>query len=187
MNKLYIGLVHFPIYNKHHEIVKTSVTTIDVHDIARASKTFDVSRFFVITPVEIQQNLVTELILHWKDGFGGEYNPIRKKALKIAKVIDSIEDTLAEIEGEEGEKPIIIATSAQKDNLDKSKIKQIIEVKNELLGKKPTLILFGTGWGLADEVLNMSDYILEPIRGDAPFNHLPVRSAVSIYLDRLIS
>jgi len=32
----------------------------------------------------------------------------------------------------------------------------------------------------------MSTYILEPIRGNAKYNHLSVRSAVSIILDRLL-
>ena len=43
----------------------------------------------------------------------------------------------------------------------------------------PYLILFGTGWGLTSE-------ILEPIRGKTKYNHLCVRSAVSIILDRLL-
>ena len=48
------------------------------------------------------------------------------------------------------------------------------------------LLLFGTGWGLTEEVMNSSKYILEPIRGNTKYNHLSVRSAVSIILDRLL-
>ena len=50
---------------------------------------------------------------------------------------------------------------------------------------KPYLLLFGTGWGLTDEVMAMSDYILEPIRANSKYNHLSVRAAVAIILDRL--
>ena len=50
---------------------------------------------------------------------------------------------------------------------------------------KPYLLLFGTGWGLTDEVMDMSDYILEPIRANSKYNHLSVRAAVAIILDRL--
>ena len=50
---------------------------------------------------------------------------------------------------------------------------------------KPYLLLFGTGWGLTDEVMSMSDYILEPIRANSKYNHLSVRAAVAIILDRL--
>ena len=33
--------------------------------------------------------------------------------------------------------------------------------------------------------MNMSDYILEPIRANSKYNHLSVREAVAIILDRL--
>ena len=51
--------------------------------------------------------------------------------------------------------------------------------------ENPYLLLFGTGWGLTDEIMNMSYKILNPIRGETEYNHLSVRSAVSIILDRL--
>ena len=47
------------------------------------------------------------------------------------------------------------------------------------------LLLFGTGWGMTNEVMNKADLILEPIRGKAEYNHLSVRAAVAIILDRL--
>ena len=50
----------------------------------------------------------------------------------------------------------------------------------------PILLLFGTGFGLTDEVMDSSYKILEPIRGNTKYNHLSVRSAVSIILDRLL-
>jgi hypothetical protein len=51
---------------------------------------------------------------------------------------------------------------------------------------KPFLILFGTGWGLTEAVLAQSDYILESIEGRSDYNHLPVRSAAAVILDRLL-
>ncbi len=48
------------------------------------------------------------------------------------------------------------------------------------------LLIFGTGWGLAPAVVAEADALLEPIRsavGD--YNHLSVRSACAIALDRL--
>ena len=47
------------------------------------------------------------------------------------------------------------------------------------------LLLFGTGWGLAPEALARMDDVLEPVRGTTDYNHLSVRSAASIILDRL--
>ena len=55
-----------------------------------------------------------------------------------------------------------------------------------LTTQKPVLLLFGTGWGMPKELENMCDYSLEPIRAQSEFNHLSVRAAVAIVLDRLI-
>ena len=49
----------------------------------------------------------------------------------------------------------------------------------------PYLFLFGTGCGLAKEVLDNSDYILKPVGSYYDYNHLSVRSAVAIILDRI--
>jgi hypothetical protein len=51
----------------------------------------------------------------------------------------------------------------------------------------PHVLLFGTGWGLTREFLASCDYMLKPIEGLGGYNHLPVRSAVAIILDRLLS
>ena len=47
------------------------------------------------------------------------------------------------------------------------------------------LFLFGTGWGMTEEIFDAADLVLAPINGCGDYNHLSVRSAVSIYLDRL--
>ena len=50
---------------------------------------------------------------------------------------------------------------------------------------EPYLLVFGTGWGLTDELLAEADWVLRPVYGVDDYNHLSVRSAVSIILDRL--
>ena len=52
-------------------------------------------------------------------------------------------------------------------------------------GDKPILLLFGTGYGMEQEHMNGFDYVLEPIYGPSDYNHLCVRSAAAIILDRL--
>jgi len=184
--KFYIGLVHSPIYNKHHDIVTTSVTTIDVHDIARISKTFSIKRFYVITPIVPQQELAGKLIKHWKEGFGASYNPSRKAALKVAKIENTVEDAIADATETEGEKPIIVATTAQLVNVDPEKVLSAEVLREKANEGRAIVLLFGTGWGMTESVFKLADYVLEPIGGDFEFNHLPVRSAVSIYCDRLL-
>ena len=55
-----------------------------------------------------------------------------------------------------------------------------------LSDRKPYVLTLGTAWGLSQEFIEKADYILEPITGVSDYNHLSVRSAASIILDRLI-
>ena len=50
----------------------------------------------------------------------------------------------------------------------------------------PYLLMFGTGWGMSEELLERSDYFLEPVSGPTDYNHLSVRSACAVILDRLL-
>lgn len=58
---------------------------------------------------------------------------------------------------------------------------------------KPLLLVFGTGWGLTPQVVDKADLRLPPIACDPAFegketryNHLSVRAAIAIVLDRLL-
>ena len=181
---LFVALVHSPVYNKHGEIVATSVTNFDIHDISRTSKTYGVEGYYIVTPVDAQKELTGRIIGYWQDGgFGGTYNPDREEAFKTTYIVDSIEDTMADIEKKTGKKPLIITTSAKtfENSISYSDLSEKIFSDDNVY-----LLLFGTGYGLIQEVMDMSTYILDPIRGNAPYNHLSVRSAVSIILDRLL-
>ena len=90
---------------------------------------------------------------------------------------------MEDIEAKTGKKPLIITTSAR--TFDNSISYKALSEKM-LNDDNAYLLLFGTGYGLIQEVMDMSTYILEPIRGNAKYNHLSVRSAVSIILDRLL-
>ncbi|MGL5049862.1 MAG: RNA methyltransferase [Fusobacteriaceae bacterium] len=180
---IYLALVHYPVYNKNHDVVCTSVTNFDIHDISRSCRTYDVNQYHIIVPVEAQKQLTERIIGYWQEGTGGTFNKDREEAFSNTRVYESIQKSIEEIEKREGKKPLIITTSAKT-------FTNSISYKN--LGEKiqsddqPYLLLFGTGWGLTDEIMEMSDYILEPIRGNTKYNHLSVRSAVSIILDRLV-
>jgi hypothetical protein len=52
--------------------------------------------------------------------------------------------------------------------------------------ERAVLLLFGTGYGLANEVIERATLHLAPVRPGGGYNHLAVRSAVAIILDRLI-
>ena len=183
---LYVGLVHHPIKNKRDELVTTSVTNLDIHDISRSCKTYGVSEYFIVTPILAQQELVGRILNHWKEDKNGAYNPDRQDALDISTCVESIEAAIEKITNIEGVKPLVTVTGA---NFEKFSLKAE-ELKNKAnVDKRPIFLLFGTGWGLYASVLESADIALEPIFGNHPkgYNHLSVRSAVAIYLDRINS
>lgn len=184
--KLYVGLVHSPIKNKRGELVTTSVTNMDVHDISRSCKTFGVTQYHIITPLEVQHQLIQRILGHWERDENGAYNPDRQDALGIAHLSKTIEDSVVEIEKLEGVKPLICVTGANFDNFD-LKAEQVKE--KATLDNRPIFLLFGTGWGLHANALELADHHIEPLYGAHPegYNHLSVRSAVAIYLDRIMA
>ncbi len=183
MAKLYVALIHHPVVNKKGAIIGSALTNMDLHDIARASRTFGVLGYYVVTPYDDQAVLAGQIMGHWTDGAGGKVNPARKSALERIRVVKTFEEACKDIEAEQGQLPVKVATSAKAGNgaLSCSSLKQ------ELNGNAPHLLVFGTAWGLAEEVIDQCDHMLEPINGAGSYNHLSVRSAASIYLDRLIN
>jgi hypothetical protein len=181
-SNLYIGLVHHPIYDKRREVVATAITNFDIHDIARCAKTFGVEGFFIITPLESQVQLAERIIRHWVEGTGSVYNPTRKESLSLVRVSRSIDEADREISDLWQKKVRRVATGAfpHPKSIDFEFFKKLLKDENT-----PFFILFGTGWGLTQEVKDSSDYVLAPIDGKG-YNHLSVRSAVAIILDRLL-
>jgi len=181
--RVYMGLVHYPVYNKNREKIASSVTTLDVHDMARLAKTYDVKGFYIITPLKEQQRLIRDIIDHWTNGYGARYNPDRKEAISLVRVVSFLEDGLEEIRKEEKAKPILIATDA---NVIKDKFISYREAKDILKKGIPVFLIFGTAWGLHEDVFKKADYVLEPIYGRSGYRHLSVRTAAAIIIDRLL-
>ncbi|PIE59405.1 MAG: hypothetical protein CSA32_04255 [Desulfobulbus propionicus] len=181
-----VALVHAPVVNQKGEITGSAVTNLDLHDIARAGKTFGIRKYWVITPYEQQQLLVAEILSHWLDGHGKKADSDRAAALSLISVCGDVLTAVAGAEEAYGEKPLLIATgaAAKENNLSWQ------QVRRKVQNKKPVFLLFGTAWGLAPAVTGMAQGMLPPVRGVrgvSKFNHLSVRSAVSIVLDRLLS
>ncbi|MDD2498025.1 MAG: RNA methyltransferase [Desulfitobacteriaceae bacterium] len=180
--RLFTALVHYPVYNKKKEIINTSITNLDLHDIARASATYQVENYFIVQPVEIQHQLARTLIAHWTRGYGARYNPDRKEALSKIILLNSLNDVKNNIEERFGSPPQVIATAARAypQTIGYREMRETMERQGGNY-----LILFGTGWGLEESVIETTDFMLKPVYGPGEYNHLSVRSAVSIILDRL--
>lgn len=178
-----IALVHHPVYNRNRELVTSAVTNLDLHDIARAAKTFGLNRYYVVTPSAEQQALAAKIGSHWQEGWGAGYNPKRKAALDLVTVVATLEDASDSIATQCGKRPLLVVTgAAERDNgISCRTLRERIVV-----GDEHWLLVFGTGWGLADELFRQADLVLEPIRGQGTYNHLSVRSAAAIIMDRLL-
>ncbi len=182
MSRIYIALLHHPVLDKNGEIVTTAVTNMDIHDIARSSRTYGVSRFFVVTPVRALRALAERIIDHWMTGYGSTYNETRSDALRVVGLEADLDAVIVGIERETGRRPKIVITSARPADgtMRFEELRHRMHTEDEVY-----LIVLGTGWGLAPEILQRGDLRLEPITGAGDYNHLSVRAAAAIVLDRL--
>lgn len=180
--KLYLALLHYPVLNKAGSVVTTAIANMDLHDIARTAKTFGVEKFFVVNPVALQRELARRIIDHWRFGHGAAHNPFRREAFEKVEIQSTLENALDHIKAETGcaAKTAVTGAGLEGDVLTCGKLREFLS-NNRL----PYLLIFGTGWGVAPEVVQRADYRLEPIRGTGEYNHLAVRSAVAIILDRI--
>ncbi len=183
---IYVALVHYPVLNRMGETITSAVTNLDIHDIARAAATYDLDGYFIVTPLMEQQELVGELTGHWLKG--ASPNNDRKTALSLVRVVSSISETCRLIEAETGVLPAVIATSARRRErtVGWRELREKIQGLSDNSDHIPLLLLFGTASGLAEEVFEQVSGTLEPIEPQRLYNHLSVRSAVAITLDRLL-
>ena len=178
---LYVALMHYPVTDKNGATIASAVTNLDLHDIARVARTYGVRRYYVVTPLEDQVVLVNRILDHWVAGVGGTYNPDRRLALQLVRVAATFEAALAEIAHAEGRRPKTVATTARRPagNLSFAQLRRMCD------GPTPIVVALGTAWGLTDAFLDAADHVLDPLAGRNGYNHLSVRSAAAIILDRL--
>jgi len=179
---LYLALIHHPVYNKKGEVIASAVSNLDLHDISRAAKTYGAQAFYVLTPLVDQRRLVARIVSHWTHGLGARYNPDRGAALKLVRIEASVDAVVDEISGRGQGRPTTVVTDARPHPETIS----YAGLSGMLKSERPILLIFGTAWGLTREFIETADYVLAPIMGPTGYNHLSVRSAAAIVLDRLL-
>lgn len=179
----YCVLMHDEIVLPGDQIGTTSVTSLDIHDIARSACTYGIKNYFIVTPLQDQKKIVDRLLSFWKTGVGVDYNRHRHQAVSAVTVLDHLQDVIAEIERIEGKKPLLVATSARSQESGAPRI-TYYDQERVWREKRPVLFVFGTGHGLAPSVIEQCDFLLLPVEGLSDFNHLSVRSAAAIIFDR---
>jgi hypothetical protein len=163
-------------------LVTSAVTNLDVHDLSRSARSYGCSDYFVVHPIAAQRELVTRIRDHWIDGSSGRRIPDRREAIGLLRVVESLDHAIEALGGRDA---VEVWTTAARVA---GKTITFAHARSRLAGDgKAVLIVFGTGWGLASSVIDASDALLEPIRAPASdYNHLSVRSACAIALDRLV-
>jgi hypothetical protein len=174
-------LVHYPILDRQRAVVTGAITNLDLHDISRSAHTYGLAAFYVAHPIGAQRELATRVREHWLSGSGARRIPDRVPPMRDLRVVTSLDEAL-ESSGPETE---LWVTSAQGSAASVSHEQARERIKSD---GPPILIAFGTGWGLADEVMRRANVWLAPIRSPRPdgFNHLSVRAAAAILFDRLL-
>ncbi len=183
MRKVAIALVHFPVLDAKKAIVTTAITNLDVHDLSRSARTYGCTDYFLIHPIEAQRELVGKITDHWLHGSSGKRIPDRKEALALVRIAPALADVYAALGGRDAIEVWVTAARDVAPPIRLSEGRARIAAEG-----KPVLILFGTGWGLAPSVIAEADETLEPIHAGHPsgYNHLSVRAACAITLDRLL-
>ncbi len=180
MATISLAIIHHPVLDKQGDVVSTSINNLEIHDAARSCMTYGVDLCYIVTPLDRQRIIAEQLIDHWTNGYGQQYNPDRAKALQKIRIAKSLAEVVQEFKGRD---PVLIATSSRRreQSIGYGELRRLIAEK-----PRPVLLLFGTGWGLPPTIVADCERTLLPISGPGEYNHLPLRVAIGIILDRLL-
>lgn len=176
---LSFALIHHPVRLEKWRVGSSSLTNLDIHDIARVSRSYGLGAFYVLTPLPDQLALLQSILDHWLQG--GDTD--RKRALALVRPVADLDELEAAAAHRHGVRPVFLSTSTQWPR--KNAPAYAPSAVREMLGAGPVVICLGTAQGLAREMLEWCDGQVRPIRflGDS---HLSVRSAAAILADRIL-
>ena len=187
MRAVALALVHHPVLGRSGEVLTTTITTLDLHDLARCARVYELLQFYAIHPLASQRRLAERIREHWTTGSGSRRIPDRAEALALLRTTATLEEAARHLGELAGCEPVELWTTAAR--LRQGVATSFGEARERLAGDGgPVLLCFGTGWGLAEQLIDDAHCHLEPIggRGQSPYNHLSVRAACAIVLDRLL-
>jgi hypothetical protein len=183
-DNVFIALLHFPAMDREGKTIITSFTTMDLHDIARPARAYEINTFYIVQPVDAQRLVIKRQIDYWLSPEGRDANPTRYEIVQLVKLKYTLEEVVEEITERRGRRPLLVGTDAR----EYPNTVSYRALAERIAGRKEDfLILFGTGYGIPPDLMKTFDMILEPVKGAGNWNHLSVRNAVAIILDRLLS
>jgi len=179
---LFVALIHYPVLNRNGLVVTSAITSLDLHDIARSARTYGVRAMYVVHPVAEQREFALRVLDHWRMDHGRLYDSRRREALDLVEVVEDLAAAQKSAQLMARSSPLLVFTSARATG---GTSYTDLKGRVESAGCPPLMLMFGTGFGLAPEIRQRADVILNALRGPGEYNHLSVRAAASIILDRL--
>lgn len=176
MPTLDLALLHHPVRNRHGDVIASQIDEFDVFDGCRLALAYGVRRFWLVNPLDSQRALAERLIRHGTDPGRAEAGRAVFDQLRHAANLDEVLAATAP-------RPLVVATSA----MPRSPAIGYAALAERLAEGSPCLLLLGKAWGLAEPAFEAADVCLAPIVGATAYNHLSVRSAMAIILDRLLA
>jgi len=183
MRRWCLALVHYPVLDRQGAVITTAITNLDLHDIARSARTYGLSDVFVVHPVTAQRQLAEKVQDHWLNGSGRRRIPDRAPPMELLRVVSNMREAMDSFGGRD---QVELWTTSARCGLGNTFTYE--QARSRLWSEgPPVMLLFGTGWGLASGLVEEADVRIEPIRSEEAtgFNHLSVRAACAITLDRL--
>jgi len=182
-------LVHYPVSLGPKKIGASSLTNLDIHDIARISRSYAMGSFYPVTPLRDQLRVLEEILRNWTRGPGGTGNADSAQALGLVQPATSLEEAVAHMTAQHGTRPRLVASSAVWPAKGKASQPRRMPMTprdvRRWCDQGPVMLCLGTAQGLAPEVLEQCEGTLRPVRF-LGYNHLSVRSAAAILADRIL-
>ncbi len=186
--KVALVLLHYPTTNREGEEITTAVTNMDIHDLSRSARTYEVDHYYLVTPIPEQHEVVGRILAHWNLEQSKEWHPDRFEALSRVNLVYSFEDVKVDLKNRYPDKTQeVVMPDARPLEQQISYLHLKSRWQNEPeSGVK--IIVLGTGWGVAPSFFKEVHTFLAPLYGPlgkGGYNHLSVRAAGAIILDRL--
>lgn len=185
---LSLCLLHAPVWLDEKKTGVSSLTNLDIHDIARLSRSYALDALYVVTPLRDQLQMLETVVRHWTREATSPGHADRAEALGLVRPAASLQEAVALQTARYGQRPRVVGSSAlwpvpQKGVPEEPPLTP--PTVRQWCAAGPVMLCLGTARGLAPEALAQCDGVLRPLRY-LGYNHLSVRSAAAILTDRIL-
>jgi hypothetical protein len=188
IHKTALVLLHYPVTNRSGDLITTSVTNLDIHDLARSARTYEIDHYYLVTPIVEQKELLDRILSHWSRGRSLEWHPDRAEALSRVTCLPDFESVKTELVERYPDHPLEVAMPDARPIPGQKSYAGVRAAWDSETLPGTKVIVLGTGWGIAAPFFKEVHTFLGPVYGplgSEGYNHLSVRAAGAVILDRL--